>query len=45
MIDSAKSNTDWNTEAEKAAVLETLSSARKVYLQMEEKFNLGGAAL
>jgi TolB protein len=36
MIDAAKSNTDWNTEAEKAAVLETLSSARKIYLQMEE---------
>jgi TolB protein len=36
MIEAAKSNTDWNTEAEKAAVLETLSSAREVYLQMEE---------
>ncbi len=36
MIDAAKSNQDWNTEAEKAAVLETLSSARKVYWQMEK---------
>jgi TolB protein len=36
MIDAAKSNTDWNTEAEKAAVLETLTSARKVYFQMEK---------
>ncbi len=36
MIDAAKSNTDWNTQAEKAAVLETLTSARKIYLQMEE---------
>ncbi len=35
MIDAAKSNQDWNTEAEKAAVLETLTSARKVYVQME----------
>ena len=36
MIDAAKSNPDWNTEAEKAAVLETLTSAREVYLQMEK---------
>jgi TolB protein len=36
MIDAAKSNQDWNTEAEKAAVLETLTSARKVYLEMEK---------
>jgi len=36
MIDAAQSNQDWNTEAEKAAVLETLTSARKVYLQMEK---------
>ncbi len=33
MIDAAKSNHDWNTEAEKTAVLEMLSSARKVYAQ------------
>ena len=33
MIDAAKSNQDWNTEAEKTAVLEMLSSARKVYAQ------------
>jgi TolB protein len=36
MIDAAKSNQDWNTEAEEAAVLETLTSARKVYLEMEK---------
>jgi TolB protein len=36
MIDAAKSNADWNTEAEKAAVLETLTAARKVYWQMEQ---------
>jgi TolB protein len=36
MIGAAKSNQDWNTEAEEAAVLETLSSARKVYVQMEK---------
>jgi len=36
MIHAAKSNQDWNTEAEKAAVLETLTSARMVYLQMEK---------
>jgi hypothetical protein len=29
-------NQDWNTEAEKTAVLEMLTSARKVYLQMEK---------
>ena len=34
MIDAAKSNQDWNTEAEKTSVLETLSSARKVYVQI-----------
>jgi hypothetical protein len=33
MIDAAKSNQDWNTEAEKTAVLEMLSSARKVYAE------------
>jgi TolB protein len=36
MIDAAKSNQDWNAEAEKKAVLEMLSSARKVYLQIEK---------
>jgi TolB protein len=34
MIDAAKSNQDWNTEAEKTAVLDMLSSARKVYVQI-----------
>jgi len=34
LIDGAKSNRDWNTEAEKSAVLEDLSSARKIYTQM-----------
>ncbi len=33
MIDAAKANQDWNTEAEKSAVLEMLVSARKVYMQ------------
>jgi Tol biopolymer transport system component len=33
MIDTAKSNHDWNTEAEKTAVLEMLSSARRVYAE------------
>jgi hypothetical protein len=36
MIDGTKSNQDWNTEREKTAVLEALTSARKVYLQMEK---------
>ncbi len=36
MMDAAKSNQDWNTETEKKAVLEMLTSARKVYLQMEK---------
>jgi TolB protein len=36
MIDAAKSNQDWNRETEKTAVLEMLTSARKVYLQMEK---------
>jgi len=34
MIDAAQSNQDWNTEAEKTSVLEMLSSARKVYVQI-----------
>jgi TolB protein len=36
MIDAAKLNEDWNTEAEKKAVLEMLSSARRVYLHLEK---------
>ncbi|MCU1298749.1 MAG: periplasmic component of the Tol biopolymer transport system, partial [Acidobacteriaceae bacterium] len=36
MIDAAKSNTDWNTEAEKASVLAQLSSAREVYVRLEK---------
>ena len=36
LIDSAKSNQDWNTEAEKKAVLEVLASARKIYVQMQK---------
>ncbi len=31
LIDAAKSNRDWNTEAERSAVLETLGEARTVY--------------
>jgi hypothetical protein len=36
LIDGAKSNKDWNTEAEKTAVLEMLGSARKIYAGMEK---------
>jgi Tol biopolymer transport system component len=36
LIDGAKANKDWNTEAEKSAVLETLGSARKIYMGMEK---------
>ena len=35
LVDGAKSNKDWNTEAEKNRVLEELASARKIYLQMQ----------
>ena len=38
MIDAAKANQDWNTEAEKTTVLDMLSSARKslsAYAAME----------
>jgi len=31
MIDAANSNKDWNTEAEKKAVLSLLSYARSIY--------------
>jgi len=34
MIDAAKKNQDWNTEAEKTSVLNTLGSAREVYVQI-----------
>jgi TolB protein len=34
MIDAAKANQDWNTEAEKAAVLEMLESAREIYVRI-----------
>jgi hypothetical protein len=36
LIDGAKSNQDWNSEGEKNAVLGDLTSARKIYLQMEK---------
>jgi hypothetical protein len=36
MIDAAKTNTDWNTEAEKASVLALLNSAREVYVKLEK---------
>jgi TolB protein len=35
MIDAAKSNQDWNSDAEKNAVLDTLGSARKIYASLE----------
>jgi hypothetical protein len=34
-IDAAKTNTDWNTQAEKASVLSQLNSAREVYVKMQ----------
>ncbi|MGH9502004.1 MAG: CehA/McbA family metallohydrolase [Terriglobales bacterium] len=36
MIEDAKSNQDWNTEAEKKAVLEMLTSARGIYQRMQQ---------
>jgi TolB protein len=36
LIDGAKANKDWNTEAEKSAVLADLASARKIYSGMEK---------
>jgi hypothetical protein len=34
-MDAAKSNQDWNSDAEKNAVLDTLGSARKIYASLE----------
>jgi TolB protein len=36
MIDAAKSNQDWNTEAEKKVVLDMLTSARGVYQHIQQ---------
>jgi TolB protein len=36
LTENAKANQDWNTEAERSAVLELLGSARKVYVQMQK---------
>jgi hypothetical protein len=36
LIDAAKSSKDWNTEAEKNAVLSLLTYARTIYIQMEK---------
>ena len=36
LIATAKSNQDWNTEAEKTAVLSLLNYARSIYAQMEK---------
>jgi TolB protein len=36
MIEDAKSNRDWNTEAEKASVLDLLQQARTVYVGLEK---------
>jgi TolB protein len=36
MIDAAKSNQDWNTDAEKNAVMEMLTSARAIYRNMQQ---------
>jgi len=35
LIDGAKSNRDWNTPAEKDAVLNLLDYSRKIYVQLE----------
>jgi len=35
LIAAAKSNQDWNTDAEKAAVLKTLDDARAVYVRLQ----------
>jgi TolB protein len=35
MIDAAKSNQDWNTDAEKKAVLDTLTKARGIYQNLQ----------
>ena len=35
MIDAAKSNQDWNTDAEKNAVLDTLTRARGIYQNLQ----------
>jgi TolB protein len=37
MIDAAKSNTDWNSEAEKASVFAQLNSAREVYVKLQRE--------
>jgi TolB protein len=36
MIDAAKANQDWNTDAEKKAVLDMLLTARGIYWKMQE---------
>jgi hypothetical protein len=36
MVDAAKSNRDWNNEAEKTAVLDVLSRARATYVEMQK---------
>jgi len=36
LMEGAKANQDWNTQAEKTAVLEMLGSARKIYGEMEK---------
>jgi hypothetical protein len=35
LIEGAKANKDWNTPAEKDAVLNLLDYARKIYVQLE----------
>ena len=36
LIDEAKTNTDWNTEGEKTAVLNLLSYARNIYRNLQK---------
>ncbi|HZR57329.1 MAG TPA: CehA/McbA family metallohydrolase [Terriglobales bacterium] len=35
MIAAAKANTDWNSDAEKASVLDQLNAAREIYVKMQ----------
>ena len=36
LIEAAKSNQDWNTESEKASVLNLLDQAQRVYLKLQK---------
>jgi hypothetical protein len=36
MIEATKANKDWNTEAEKTAVLEAFGRAREIYVNLQK---------